>query len=400
MRMALYHPWIYLTSGIERSFVEILRRSRHDWTLYTHHFSPATTYPELSWAPVVQLQPAVSVRRSLVPLLAATRRIAATRLPQNGEAALLVSSEGLGDFVMASARAPAACFCHTPLKILHDPATADRLRATNPVKWLASRAIAPAFTLADRRMWRRYGHVLANSEETRRRIATARLWPADDVEILRPGVDLERYDGDADRPAPGGLLVAGRIMWQKNVELAIEAVRQLPADLRATPRDQPLLTVAGAVDEKSRPYFERLRQLAAGLPVAFEPDPTDERLRELYRDSRALVFTAPNEDWGMVPLEAMASRTPVVAVARGGPTESVVDGRTGWLVEPTPDAFAASLGRVLTMSAEDLRPLRNAARQRAEEFGWDPFVTRLDDVMQAVAEGRSPEPSATRSGNR
>ena len=47
MRLALYHPCVYLTSGVERPFVELLKRSRHDWVIYTHHYSPATTYPEL-----------------------------------------------------------------------------------------------------------------------------------------------------------------------------------------------------------------------------------------------------------------------------------------------------------------------------------------------------------------
>jgi glycosyltransferase involved in cell wall biosynthesis len=394
VRLAVYHPWIYLTSGIERSFVEIARRSRHDWIFYTHHFAPDTTYPELRDAAVIELTPGVSVRRSLLPLLAAARTIARTTLPMQGEAALLVSSEGLGDFAMAGARAPAVCFCHTPLKIVHDPATAQRLREASRAKWAASRLIGPAFTAADRRMWRGYRHVLANSEETRRRIDRARLRPAGDVEVLRPGVDLERHEAPPGRPPGSGFLVAGRIMWQKNIELAIEAVRLLSDPAGRQLPDDPLLTVAGAVDAKSREYVEALRSRATGLAIRFEPDPTDDRLRELYRSSRGLVFTAPNEDWGMVPLEAMASATPVIAVDRGGPRESVLPGETGWLVEPTPEAFAEHMRTLAALPDAQLMRMRAAARQRAEKFGWQPFVERLDEVMQAVASGRPVPPAA------
>src|SRR5258708_24730963 len=79
--VALYHPWVYLRSGIERTFVELLTRSRHHWTIYTHHYEGAATYPELPADRVVELAPAVSVRRSLTPLLGAALTIGPTRLP-------------------------------------------------------------------------------------------------------------------------------------------------------------------------------------------------------------------------------------------------------------------------------------------------------------------------------
>ena len=60
----------------------------------------------------------------------------------------------------------------------------------------------------------------------------------------------------------------------------------------------------------------------------------------------AVVFTAPNEDWGVVPLEAMASGAPVLAVDAGGPRESVIHNVTGWLLPPTPWAFAEQMREV------------------------------------------------------
>src|SRR3954447_24591983 len=213
MKAALYHPWVYLTSGAERTLLELVRRSRHDWTIYTHHFSPATTYPELSDIRVETLSPPVSVRRSLGPLLKATYAVSQAELPADAGDALLVSSEGLGDFILNRANIPAACYCHTPLKILHDPETRAALREVAPRKHAMLRGLGPMFSAADRRMWRRYRHVFANSLETQHRIGAAGLANPADVEVLRPGVDGARFAGRDDlRRRPELFLVAGRIM--------------------------------------------------------------------------------------------------------------------------------------------------------------------------------------------
>jgi glycosyltransferase involved in cell wall biosynthesis len=174
-------------------------------------------------------------------------------------------------------------------------------------------------------------------------------------------------------------------MWQKHVDLAIDAVR-----LAAGRSPGIRLIVAGAVDVKSEPYLADLERHARGAPVTFERDPTDDRLAELYRSSTALVFTPRNEDWGMVPLEAMASGLPVLAIDAGGPRESILDGRTGWLLPDDAIAFADRMVEVAAMTADHLAPLRSAARSRAAEFAWEPFVARLDDVLEAVASGRRP----------
>ena len=380
MRAALYHPWVYLTSGAERTLVELVRRSRHDWTILTHHFSPATTYPELSDVRVETLSPPVSVRRSLGPLLQATYAVSRAELPADAGDALLVSSEGLGDFIVNRAKIPAACYCHTPLKILHDPETRAALKELSPRKHAMLRALGPMFSAADRRMWSRYQHVFANSLETRDRITSAGLAEAARVEVLRPGVDGSRFVRSGVTRRRELFLVAGRIMWQKNIELAIDAL----ADARSRGSDIELV-IAGAVDEKSRPYLQQLQARAEGLPVTFEPDPTDARLTELYLSATAVVFTARNEDLGIVPLEAMAAGSPVISVDRGGPRETVVNNVTGWLLPPDAHAFAEQMRAVSVAAERDLGVLRRAAIERAAEFGWDAFVERVDDVMELMA---------------
>jgi glycosyltransferase involved in cell wall biosynthesis len=380
MKLALYHPWIYLHSGIERMIAELVGRSSHEWILYTHHYEPESTYPAIASLDVRELEPGVSVRRSVGPIGRAALTIARTELPDDGARALLVSSEGLGDLIVLRNRLPAVAYCHTPLKIVHDPATNARLATMSPRKHAATRVIGPVFTSADRLLWKRYRHVFVNSEEVRCRVGAAGLTPSGSVEVLHPGVDTEPRPFTAGRPRTR-FLAAGRIMWQKNLELAIDAVRVVHD------RGHDVeLHIAGAVDVKSRPYLRALRERAADLPVQFHVDVDDAVLVEQISTARALLFTAPNEDFGMVLLEAMSCGTPPIAVDRGGPREIVTDG-AGWLVRPDAEAFADAM--VESMNERGYGERQAAARSRAELFAWGRFVRRIDEVMPAIAEGRS-----------
>ncbi len=239
-------------------------------------------------------------------------------------------------------------------------------------------ALGPAFTVADRRMWRRFRHVFVSSEEIEKRVRRARLRPSGPIELLPPGVDLEWFTDDGS-PRERFLLVASRVKWWKNIELAIDGLAEAHRRGATAP-----MVIAGGVDPHDDDYLEVLRTRAEGLPVSFETAPSQERLRELYRRCAALVLPTLNEDFGMVPLEAMACGAPVIAVDAGGPRETVVHGETGWLVPPLPYAFGEAMTRA-TSGGEAIPGMREAARLRAERFTWDRFVTRLDDVMELVA---------------
>lgn len=386
MRLALYHPWVYLRGGAERVLAEILERSRHDWVIYTHHYEPAETFPSLKGS-VVELGPPVSVRRALGPLVHAAATMAGTRLPDDGSQALLVSSEGLGDLLLARNEQPAVAYCHTPLKILHDPQSRADLSRRDPSKAALLRMLGRPFQSVDAALWRRYRHVLVNSQETKRRVLAGSLAPESSVEVLYPGVDLSRFGAGFGELASIGaasereplFLVAGRMVWQKRIELAIDAF----AVARSRGLDATMI-IAGMVDEKSRGYVEGLKRRAAGLPITFEEAPDDRRLAELYERATACIFTAPNEDWGIVPLEAMACGTPVLAVNSGGPRESVVHGQTGWLLPPQPRAFAEQM-QVVAASHEDMAWMRRACRRHVQRYDWDRFVRRIDDLMEEVA---------------
>lgn len=385
MRIAAYYPWVYLRSGVERTILELCKRSRHEYKVFTNRFEPDATYPGFRDLDIVIL-PDVPVRRDIMFVLQAAVTIAAQKLDLTGYDALMIHSEGLGDLALNRATSiPAACFCHTPLRPVFDPEY--RLRASQRRQGVAQRLMfnlfSTAFRNVDQRMWSRYKHVFFNSNESLRRAESGGLLQKvqGEHEVLHPGIDwcalkptwtYQRY-----------FLVAGRIMWTKNVELAVEAFarfKQLSpdhADFR--------LVIAGQVDKKSEKYVEGLQQAASAIgQVEFVVSPSDEALHDLYRNCYAVLFTPFNEDWGIVPLEANAFGKPVIAGAVGGPLESQRDSETGLLVPLNAEAFADAMAK-LASDEQVVRKLGHAARDHARQWDWSTVVRRADDVMEAVA---------------
>jgi glycosyltransferase involved in cell wall biosynthesis len=121
-----------------------------------------------------------------------------------------------------------------------------------------------------------------------------------------------------------------------------------------------------------------------GAGVEFLGALPDADVRDLYRRA-ALVLLPGEEDFGLVPVEAQACGTPVVALGRGGATETIVDGGTGALTGEGIEACAAGIRRVL-----DHPPSPDACRKQAERFSTERFVLQLIgevmDMRQAAPE--------------
>lgn len=385
LRIALYHPWIYVKSGLERTILEIARRSRHEWVIFTSHYDAEGTYPEIRGLNIRETG-RVSVKRSYGAVMAASARVARSRLELDGVGALVVCCDGVGSFITLRNRdVPVVNLCFTPLRAVYDMEYRKRhLERQGPARWMAL-VLETGYRLMDRWLWKRYDRVVCISETVRDRVARGGLCAPGDMVVMYPGVDgagisasdrMERF-----------FFLPGRIMWTKNIQLGIEAFVRFR---RATGADYRLY-VAGMVDEKSRDYLAYLRSLAQGdEAIVFHLDPTDAQMQDYYSRCTAVLFTAFNEDLGLTPMEAMARGKAVVAVNRGGPREVVEHEVTGYLVEPDVDSFAGAIGR-LTADEDRLRAMGRAGLERVKRFTWERFVADLDDLLDEVA---APRPAA------
>lgn len=379
MRPAVYYPWVYLKGGAERTILELMRRSRHQWTLYTNHFDPKATFPEFAELPVVQLAP-ISVRRTIPQVALAGLTLLTQRADFAGHSSLFVVSEGLGNLMAARTPVPTSCICLTPLKVAYDAVTREAFFAK---RWRPHyRAAFELYKALERPAWSRYRKVFCNSAEVRRRVLAARLVDEDRVEVAYHGVDTDWFHPNSAREP--FFLLPGRIMWQKNIQLAIKAWHQF----KPTAADSAYrLVIAGMVDHKSRPYLAQLKAEAADRPdIEFVESPEDTELLALFQRCLAVIFPSRSEDWGLVALEGMACGKAVLATDRGGPKESIVHGETGFLCADIPEAFAESLRTVSRMSDRDLDALGVRSRQRALSFPWSTFVDRIDGHVEELAQ--------------
>jgi len=378
-RVALYYPWIYVRSGVERVILELVQRSRHRYTVFTNHVDYEQTYPEFRTLEHLVVLDDVPVERGFAAVLRAAGTIMRQKLDLQGFDALLVSSEGLGDLItFRNHGLPVLCFCHTPARPVYDPVYRRVWLERHKRARVPLALFSPLYAFLTRRAWRHYRRVFANSDEVRRRIADGKLYPPERVEVLHPGVDVERIQPSfAYDPY---FLYAGRIKWTKNVELAVQAFLEFQ---RLVPDacDWRLI-IAGSVDRHSQQYLADLQRLSANQPsIVYRLAASRAELYALYDRATAVLFPSLNEDWGIVPLEAMAFGKPVLAVNQGGPTESVADGATGLLLDPTPRAFAEKMA-YLAGHPEEIHRMGINAVVRAERFSWAHFVKRLDEYIE------------------
>jgi len=263
------------------------------------------------------------------------------------------------------------CYCYTPMRYVW-LASIDVRRRRSSAGAAAARALR-AWDLASVG-WVDEFAAISTAVQTRIRDLYDR--PS---RVVHPPVDTGHFT-PADAPAPGGFVLAvSRMVPYKRLDLAV----------RACHRAGHPLVLAG-----SGPGEGALRALAEALEadVRFVIRPDDGALRDLYRRADVLVFPA-EEDFGIVPVEAQACGTPVVALGRGGALDTVVPGVTGVLVpEQDEDGFAAGIAAALGGRLSPVECRRNAERFSPARFreGFGDWV-----VASAAARGIAvPRPRA------
>ena len=361
MNVALVHDDLVQAGGAERVVAALHALYPHA-PLYTSLYNRRSTLPEFA---------GVDVRTSFLqqtPL--AARRLHKLALPffpaafeqfdLSGYDLVLSSASRFAKGVITDPETCHVCYCHTPPRFAWR--SQDYLAQSR-----SARLFAPLMRgmMQNLRAWdvlsaQRVDYFLANSVNVARRI---RKYYRREAVVIPPPVETARY-----APAPlddvgAHFLVVARLVGYKRVDLAIEACNRLQA---------PLRIVGAGPDEAA------LRRLA-GPTVRFLGRLPDADVAAEYAHCRALIFPG-EEDFGLTPLEAMASGRPVVAYGAGGALETVVEGITGlFFREPNADSLATALQAVGALSV-----MPDTLIAHARRFDSAVFAERIERFVQAA----------------
>ncbi|PBC27493.1 alpha-1,3/1,6-mannosyltransferase ALG2 [Apis cerana] len=219
-------------------------------------------------------------------------------------------------------------------------------------------------------------------------------------EVLYPSINTDFFDKTRiislerifDKKLPSDsiiLLSINRYERKKNLELAIEALAELQKYLTEEEYKKVYLIMAGGYDkrvEENVEYYLELIGLVDELHVTekviFLRSPSDiDKISILYH-CKIILYTPPNEHFGIVPLEAMYMSKPVIAHNSGGPKESIISGVTGFLVDLSGDAFASKIA-YLIKNPEYIQKFGNAGKDRfIKTFSFAAFNAQLNEAIE------------------
>ena len=268
---------------------------------------------------------------------------------------LIVSSEaGPSKWVIANPDAEHVCYCHSPLRYIWDQKNSYFANMSPPVRFMAE-YFASKMRTSDALSSMRVDKFVANSN-----FVAKRIWKyyRREAEVIFPPVDVDLF-----KPTQPDdyYLVAGEIRGYKGVELAVKACNAL---------NRRLVVMGGGNDKN-------LRKIAGPL-TEFRGSVSDVEFRDTLSRCRALLFPGV-EDFGIVPVETMASGRPIIALAKGGALDTVVHGETGVLYS---DNTLEGLKRAIMMfeGEEDSFSVDRCVAQ-AQNFRPEVFKRSFADVL-------------------
>ncbi len=354
MNLAIVADWLPTYGGAEH-VVAALSALWPDAPIFTTVASPESLPESLRRAdirtsPLQRVYCILGRHQWLLPWMPRT----VEQMDFTGFSVVLSSSHAVAKGILPPGNSVHVCYCHTPMRYAWE--MEEEYLKDFRIKGLLRRRVRSE--LKRIRRWdlttaRRVDHFIANSSETQARIR--RIYGRDSV-IIPPPVDDRFFQIPLAERRGEYFLALGRLVPYKRFDLLIDVANSLKLPLK----------IVGKGSEESR-----LRSIAG--PTVDIVGYADERdLPMLYAGASAL-FSPQIEDAGIVPMEAQACGTPIIALAQGGIVDIVTDGVTGILAEKqSVESFVNAVKKFQTTPWDHAQ-----IRERARNFHIDVFKNRM-----------------------
>jgi glycosyltransferase involved in cell wall biosynthesis len=364
-RIVLVHDWLTGMRGGEKC-LEVLCRRWPEAPLYTLLHKRGALIPDIENRPIYtsffRFFPKVECYyRYLLPLMPMA---ANWKLP---ECDLVFSfSHCVAKAACPPPGTPHLCYCFTPMRYAwHMRDSYFGREGKRGPKAKLRRWLLRRLRDWDRRVSDRVTHFVAISQTVQQRIAECY---GRESSIVYPPVDTDFYTPAAVRREPFYLVVSAFAPYKRN-DLAVEACRRL---------SKPLVVIGTGQDENLLKHF-------AGPTIRFLGWQSDESIRDHMRRCQALLFPG-EEDFGIVPVEAQACGTPVIAFGRGGATETVL-AETGVLFEEQSVECLIEAMKSLERGSDTFSS--QAARQNALRFRKQRFAEEIcGEIARIIGSSR------------
>lgn len=366
MKTALIHDWLTGMRGGEK-VLELIAKNFPEAPIYTLLHVPDSVSKEIENHPIktslLQNLPYAQSRYRyylpVFPLLAETHKARSYDLVVSTSHA--VAKNMVGGRVSRSGLH--VCYVHSPMRYVWDRFD-DYFGPQKVGKWKSRLLFAPVARVLrwyDRLTAGRVDTYLANSRFVAQRI---KKFYGRDAEVLAPPVNVQRFSRVKRSPQAWYLIVSAMVPY-KRIDHAIKACAELNVPLK--------IVGSGPEEKKLKALAKRL-----GSPVEFYGAIEDDQLLEFYSQAKALLFPGV-EDFGIVPVEAIAAGCPVIGLAEGGLLDSMTD-KTALFYH---DATVQGLVKAIREFQIDPQRFRGEdLKLRAQEFSEENFTVKFKEVVQ------------------
>lgn len=223
---------------------------------------------------------------------------------------VISDSSAYANGVITLPKTPHICYCHTPTRYLW--CSTHEYIETAKIPWPVNKLVPYALNYL--RNWdfnaaQRPDYYIANSNYIKKRI---KKYYRQDSRVIYPFVEDQRFQYSQTKK--DFYFMSGRLVPYKRFDIAIEAFNKMP--------EKKLLIAGDGVE------YDKLKKIIKSNNIKLLGRVDENKLIKLYQDAKGYIFT-PEEDFGITPLEAMISGTPVIAFGKGGALETVIDKKTG-----------------------------------------------------------------------